>query len=59
MVITPGNGLGCVLSIVSMPSAGSTVTAEDRLLAKYWPRFSLLLGLVLAQAVSSSGCSSG
>ena len=59
MVIIPGNGLGCVLSIVSMPSTKSTITVKNRLLVKYWPRFSLLLSLVLAQAMSSSGYSLG
>ena len=53
IIIIFGNGLGCVLFIVSMPSVGSIITAENRLLTKYWLRFSLFFDLVLAQVVSS------
>ena len=58
MIIIPGNRLGCVLSIILIFFIKSTITTEDRLLAKYWLRFFLFLSLVLAQVVSLSGCSS-
>ena len=48
MIIIPGNRLGYVFFIISIFFIKSIITVKDRLLAKYWLRFSLFFGLVLA-----------